>query len=326
MPTKINTFRHIDGKRKATIIQNRGGQKIIERIVTAYDFTSRQALCKHFGISQSTMANRYARDTFSADWVLICSIETGTSIEWLSFGSESSVSASELNSPEGPTQSNSVIDDYMHVANNPIETTIKPNEGGKAAIKRLIEAYGFTTRQALADHLQVSKSTLANRYMRDTFPADWIIRCTLETGTSLQWLSFGIGSAFPVSKESDTTPLNNDATTNVVMVKQKKIIDGVLFDDNVYSFNRALLATSLKNPLVVRDADKSYLADQSCSELTDGKWIIEIEGKVSIKDLVKMPLGKALLTASNPSITFECMAKDIKLIARCHYYLMVEIF
>lgn len=29
--------------------------------------------------------------------------------------------------------------------------------GGKAAIERLLEAYGFTTKQALSEHLNVSK-------------------------------------------------------------------------------------------------------------------------------------------------------------------------
>lgn len=51
------------------------------------------------------------------------------------------------------------------------------NSGGKKAIERLVEAYGFGTRQALCDHLGVSKSTMATRYMRDIFPADWVIQC-----------------------------------------------------------------------------------------------------------------------------------------------------
>lgn len=41
--------------------------------------------------------------------------------------------------------------------------------GGKAAIERLLEAYGFTTKQALSEHLNVSKSTMANRVLRDSF-------------------------------------------------------------------------------------------------------------------------------------------------------------
>ncbi|MBJ3622747.1 helix-turn-helix domain-containing protein, partial [Salmonella enterica subsp. enterica serovar Weltevreden] len=62
MSTQKNTFRHVSESLKTSIMQNRGGQKVIERILVAYGFTSRQAFCNHLGISQSTMANRYARD------------------------------------------------------------------------------------------------------------------------------------------------------------------------------------------------------------------------------------------------------------------------
>lgn len=79
----------------------------------------------------------------------------------------------------------------MPTPNYPSEIKINPNQGGKAAIERLEEAYGFTTRQALAEHLDVSKSTLANRYMRDTFPADWIIQCAFETDVPLNGLPLG---------------------------------------------------------------------------------------------------------------------------------------
>ena len=67
-------------------------------------------------------------------------------------------------------------------------------KGGKAAIERMLEAYGVTTKQALCERLGISSSTLANRYLRDTFPADYIIQCALETGVSLKWLVTGNGS------------------------------------------------------------------------------------------------------------------------------------
>lgn len=67
------------------------------------------------------------------------------------------------------------------------------NSGGKKVIERLVEAYGFTTRQALCDHLGVSKSTMATRYMRDIFPADWVLQCLVDTGTSIDWLVSGKG-------------------------------------------------------------------------------------------------------------------------------------
>lgn len=46
----------------------------------------------------------------------------------------------------------------MSTSKYPNEIKINPNKGGKAAIERLVEAYGFTTRQALADHLKYQKA------------------------------------------------------------------------------------------------------------------------------------------------------------------------
>ncbi|WNK50538.1 helix-turn-helix domain-containing protein [Pantoea agglomerans] len=45
-----------------------------------------QTLCRHLNVFQSTMANRIMRENFPADWILICSMEIGTSLEWLTYG------------------------------------------------------------------------------------------------------------------------------------------------------------------------------------------------------------------------------------------------
>lgn len=66
------------------------------------------------------------------------------------------------------------------------------SQGGKKAIERMVEAYGFTTRQALCEQLGISKSSLATRYMRDSFPSDWVIQCALETGVNIKWLVTGL--------------------------------------------------------------------------------------------------------------------------------------
>ncbi|MEW5143136.1 helix-turn-helix transcriptional regulator, partial [Enterobacter hormaechei] len=79
---------------------------------------------------------------------------------------------------------------------NLIRDCIAQNRGGKEVIARILEAYGFTTRITLCRQLGVSQSTMANRYARDTFPADWVIVCHLETGAALIWLITGAGSKF----------------------------------------------------------------------------------------------------------------------------------
>ncbi len=223
MSTQKNTFRHVSDTLRTSILNNRGGQKVIERIVSAYGFASRQALCNHLGISQSTMANRYARDTFPADWVLICNLETGASVEWLSSGEDAAKTNEPPNEEFLPLmqqhlQSGDTTLDQP-IRQFPIEIEIKNNEGGKAAIDRLVNAYGFPTRQALADHLRISKSTLANRYLRDTFPSDWIIQCALETGASLLWLTSGKGPKF------------SNVSNSVSFIKKQKLTKGLLQEE-----------------------------------------------------------------------------------------------
>lgn len=177
------------------------------------------------------------------------------------------------------------------------------DKGGRAAIERMVEAYGFTTRQALCDHLGISKSTLATRYMRDSFPAEWVIQCALETGASLSWLANGIGPAF------------NNIQSDITSIPQKKIIDGVLYDSNYCMFDKKILGDIYEKPIALLDGPKIYILETSFDEISDGKWLLEIEGKTSIKDLIRIPVGKVKL--SNADSSFECLAGDIKAIAKC---------
>lgn len=173
--------------------------------------------------------------------------------------------------------------------------------GGRKAIDRLIEAYGFTTRQALCDHLGVSKSTLATRYMRDIFPAEWIIQGALETGVSLSWLTTGEGVMFENAKLND-----------VVQIPRKKLLDGKLYDSNFYMFDKAFLPDGLKDPVVILDGDITYIADRQFDEVQDGKWVIDIEGTISVRDIIRIPGGKVRVEGGK--FAFECLLNEINFI------------
>lgn len=62
MSTRNNTKRNESTLVRESVESNKGGKEVIFRIVEAYGFSSRQALCNHLGVSQSTLANRSARD------------------------------------------------------------------------------------------------------------------------------------------------------------------------------------------------------------------------------------------------------------------------
>ncbi|MFZ5152351.1 phage repressor protein CI [Enterobacter hormaechei] len=201
--------------------------------------------------------------------------------------------------------------------------------GGQAVITRLLEAYGFKTRQALCDQLKVSTSTMGTRWMRDVFPADWVIQCTIETGASVEWLSFGTGEKFPNGTNKNSNENVNSANENllgdVVAVTRKKVIDGNLYDSNFYMLDKAMLPSHLSNPMIIVDDDVSYLADLKNNELTDGTWLVEIEGQVSIKELIRIPVGRVRVTSVPGSASFECGIDDLKPLAKCHYYLLTDV-
>ncbi|WP_248464159.1 phage repressor protein CI [Pectobacterium versatile] len=174
--------------------------------------------------------------------------------------------------------------------------------GGRAAIDRLIEAYGFGTRQQLCEHLGVSKSTMANRYLRDSFPSDFVVRCALETGASLRWLATGEG------------PMYEDGKTDVVSIPRKRLLNGELHDSNYYMFDKAFLPYGLQDPIVIIDGDATYITDRKFDEVTDGKWLVEIEGKTSVRDLTRIPVGK--VRVSGVGIAFDCGIDEIGVISK----------
>ncbi|WP_336748572.1 phage repressor protein CI [Pantoea vagans] len=184
-----------------------------------------------------------------------------------------------------------------------IRKSIESNKGGKDVIFRIVEAYGFSSRQALCNHLGVSQSTLANRSARDTFPADWVIICHVETGASLTWLTTGKGLPFLDAPNSRT-----------VIVEHKKISNGVLEVIGDYILDGEHLLKSINAPFVV-DADRStYLIESYGGDAVDGMWLIEIDKIVSIREIVRFPGG--LVRVENGKASFECQAADIKVLGK----------
>lgn len=169
--------------------------------------------------------------------------------------------------------------------------------GGQRVIERLIKAYGFTTRQALCDHLGVSKSTLATRYMRDIFPAEWVIQCALETKVSLLWLTTGDGSIYE-GNQSDfiTLPI-------------KKIINGKVYDGGECNFDLVILPTEVVQPVYIINGNVEYIAESCVNEISDGKWLIEVNEQPSIRNVIRLPGKKVKIEAGD--LSYECLQDDI---------------
>ena len=174
----------------------------------------------------------------------------------------------------------------------------------------MVEAYGFTTRQALCDQLGVTKGTMANRYMRDSFPSDWVIQCALETGASLRWLTTGSGVIF------------ENLRTDIIELTKKKIIEGKLFDAGFYFFDKAFLPLNMQNPLIVIDKNRSYICDSHFSNIHDGNWLIKIDDNISIKRITNIPGNN--VAVSDEITNFTCDKDLIVFIAKTTAIILQE--
>lgn len=184
-------------------------------------------------------------------------------------------------------------------------------EGGKDPIERIVQAYGFSSRQALCRHLDVSQSTMANRIMRGNFPADWVLICAMETGTSLEWLTYGRGDSNITNQDSSPTK-----------IKLKNITNGKFSSSDWVGYDAQLLPSEVNAPLLIRFEKQTFLVDETEAEVTDGLWLIEIDGLVSVKELYRFPGGR--IRVENGKASFECKAEEItvlgKVVARTEYF------
>ncbi|GAB4591107.1 phage repressor protein CI [Edwardsiella tarda] len=183
----------------------------------------------------------------------------------------------------------------------PNEIPLNFESGGREAIERLVSVYGFTTRQALADHLKVSKSTLANRYLRDTFPSDWIIQCAIETGATLTWLATGHGQEFE-NEEGE-----------VLKISKVKLIDNKIFDAG-HLFVDKTLPPHFNDLLAIEDEHCTNIAYVNKENIENGKWFVQYQNNFKIKQVFLLPGDN--LRVTDDDLTFDCKKEDIKLVAK----------
>ncbi|EGM9930422.1 TPA: phage repressor protein CI [Escherichia coli] len=182
---------------------------------------------------------------------------------------------------------------------------IEFSQGGAKVLDRVIQAYGFNTKLALAEHLDIASSSLANRYKRDFFPADIVVRCMAETGATLEWLATGQGRKF------------NDDELDIMKLPRKKIVDGKLYESGFLMLDKVTFLPGKplpQNPICVIDNTMQYIVDQHFTEVYDDVWLVEVEGKTSVRTLTRIPVGK--VRVSGVGMAFDCGIDDIKIIGR----------
>ncbi len=172
-------------------------------------------------------------------------------------------------------------------------------------LDRIIDAYGFTSKLMLADHFDMASSSLAGRYKRGGFPADMVVRCVAETGASLEWLATGQGRKF------------DDEDLDILKIPRRKIVDGLLYESGMFMLDKVTFLPGKPlptSPICVLEGNDQFIVDTSFNEVYDDKWLVEIEGKTSIRTLTRIPVRK--VRVSGVGMAFDCGIEEIKILGR----------
>lgn len=170
---------------------------------------------------------------------------------------------------------------------------------------RVMDAYGFTSKLQLADHFDMASSSLSARFKRGIFPADMVVKCVAETGASLEWLATGQGRKF------------DDEELDILKMSRRKIVDGLIYDAGMYMLDKVSFLPGIPlpiSPICVLESNNQYIVDTSFTEVYDDEWLVEIEGKTSIRTLTRIPIKK--VRVSGVGMAFDCGIDDIKVIGR----------
>lgn len=174
--------------------------------------------------------------------------------------------------------------------------------GAREAVARICEVYGFTSRLQLAQYLEMSPSALGTRIMRDNFPADLVLRCALETGASIYWLTTGEGATF------------DHLASDTLRIPAYKISNNELMRQASFIYDKALLPNYSGELQIITDENITYFVDIHSHQATDGKYLIEYSGTKSIKELTLLPGNKLRIDWGKYPV--DCNISDVTLVGK----------
>ncbi|EFN8651887.1 TPA: phage repressor protein, partial [Escherichia coli] len=62
------------------------------------------------------------------------------------------------------------------------------------------------------------------------------------------------------------------------------------------------------------DNNSEFICDKEFDDIRDGKWVISIDGEITIRDITRLPGGRIFVEGGNRA--FECKIEDIEIIGK----------
>lgn len=265
--------------------------QIVERLSSSYGVTSQRALASCLDVPSNNVSAWVQRKSVPGNAIIKCALDTGADLKWLVTGEFAFAKKESLKITKKDISSSG------HVLLKKMLSS-----GGRAVLSRIIEAYGFKTQKELGEHLNISAGTISTWVRREYFPGDVVITCALDTGASLEWLATG---------EIGLAPHEESVALGIPKISKKILVAGKLDDDGFCYIDQSFVpdGVKLKNLNYVRSGKSSWLIEMGVNELSNGSWLLDIDGTLDVYAVSKRPCNKLCITSHDSE--FECLANEV---------------
>ncbi|WP_421594955.1 phage repressor protein CI [Rahnella sp. PD4] len=267
-------------------------QEILNRLMSAYGVNSQKALAEVLAIPANNISGWIQRDRVPGNPIIKCALDTNADLHWLVTGEFANANISSF--PKRKLE--------MSLSGKTLITTMLSN-GGKTVLKRIMEAYEFSTQKELSDYLGISTGTISTWIRREYFPADVVIACALDTGVSLDWLA--TGSSQKANSNQLTFP------ENIHSIPYLSLNSGKLEEQGVCNLDRLFIPEGLNidSIYLLNTIRTKYLVSRDFNDISNGMWLLSIDGILDIYTVSRRPRNN--LKIFNQRADFECSTKDV---------------
>lgn len=270
------------------MIEGKGGSaQILERLMSSYGVNSQKDLAAALDIPANNISGWTQRDRVPGNAIIKCALDTGADLRWLMQG--------KLANANHAVPNERLLGDALYAE-------VMAN-GGKPVLRRILDAYGFTMQKQLCELLKISSGTVSTWVRRNYFPGDVVVTCALDTGVSLEWLATGKtkGNWF----DSESLP----EFSQIRKIAKSKLVSGKLIEDGFYYFDSSFISKEIIEPAFIESVSKSWLVDLGQKNISNGRWVIDIDGNLDIYDIARVPGNKINIVGK--SSDFECNVDEV---------------
>lgn len=269
-------------------------QEVIERLLSAYGVTTQRALAEALNVPSNNVSAWSQRNSVPGSAIIKCVLDTGADLRWLTTGELANANFERaVVIPRGKDLLNEIS-----------------TNGGKAVLRRVMDAYGFTLQKQLCELLGISSGTVSTWIRRNYFPGDIVITCSLDTGASIRWLALGISD----SSEKNMIDCTSEYEKRNIEIEKIDIRSGKLVEVGSFVIDMSIFSADYINPKLVIGESIMWIIDFNQNNPTNGKYLIDIEGVISVYDVSMLP-GQSVRLASE-LFEFDCKISEVNFLGK----------